>query len=148
MSILPLANSSADQPGHNYQASIGGTAPASVASSGLFTRFKGPFGVCPVQLFGMLLSGEAVYFRARGKKVEMEIKSAPHAEPHAHYVKLLDVNHELGTGILPNDICVEYINRWLADYISRCPAKDQPFRGKSYVENEAESSLVLDENMA
>lgn len=88
--------------------------------SSYFSAFCGPWGGCPVQLTGHLKTGEYVYFRARGCRVELEISKTEEQQPHARYLKELHVlNHELGTGVLPAEICTIFISRWLDDYLKR-----------------------------
>ena len=155
MSILPLGTSSSDKPARDYQARLNRLtqpAPAQLAAilpsclleagenaelraSGLIAQHFGPAGICPVQLFGLLENGEFVYFRARGRKVELEISRDPEDEPHAVYRKFLNVNHELGCGILPVEVCVDFIKAWLADYNSRSQ--------KDFICEEAEETLEL-----
>lgn len=130
MSLLPLGNSSADRPARQYHERLNQGRPLprlgdcqennELARSGLFSQHFGPCGACPVQLVGYLESGEFVYFRARGRKVELQISRDPDAPVHASYFQELEVvNHELGTGVLPVAICLEYIKNWLSDYASR-----------------------------
>lgn len=155
MSILPLGTSPSDKPARDYQARLNrltqpapepfaATLPscvleagenAELSASGLLARHFGPAGMCPVQLFGLLESGEFVYFRARGRKVELQISRSPEDEPHATYRKKLLVNHELGCGVLPVEVCVGYIKAWLSDYKSRSL--------KEFSFEEAEETLEL-----
>lgn len=148
MSFLPLGYGTADKPGRDYLARLNGgrkLPPANprLAQMRLFVEFWGPDGICPVQLEGILPNGEFVYFRARGNKVELEVSSEYQGEPHAHYLKLLDTNHELGTGALPDEVCVAFIARWIADYSSRLPGIHQPFSGEPFNVSEAEESIVI-----
>lgn len=157
MSIMPLGNSSADRPGRQYQDKLNARAKLpklisdagenpELAACGWFSAFWGPAGCCPVQLMGILKNGEAVYFRARGKRVELEVGKDFDSVPHARYIKLLDVtDEELGTGVLPLAICVEYIKRWFAGYISLCGSVETPYCGKSFKVNEPEESISLHE---
>lgn len=88
--------------------------------SDYFESCTGPWGACPVQLTGRLKSGEFVYFRARGRRVELEISTDEESTPNVRYSKELHVlNHELGTGVLPTEICLSFISRWLDDYQNR-----------------------------
>jgi hypothetical protein len=154
MSILPLGNSSADRPAREYQERLNrprlprllkdAKSDPALSASGYFSEFWGPDGICPVQLMGFLKNGEFVYFRARGKKLELEIAATVDGAPHARYSKLLDVrNSELGTGNLPVALSVEYIERWLGDYRSRCGGEDKPYSGAPFELSEAEEAITL-----
>ena len=148
MSLLPLGNSSADRPAREYQTRLNRgrklpEANSDLAAAGLFTEFWGPAGGCPVQLEGILPNGEFVYFRARGTKVELEVSANCDGEPHARYIKRLVVaNHELGTGVLPVPICVEYIKRWVGDYLRRCQPRAR-FAGENFTVNEPEETISI-----
>ncbi len=148
MSILPMGNTTADQPGREYHARLNGgrklpAANADLAQARLFKEFWGPSGACPVQLEGILPNGEFVYFRARGNKVELEVSSVYQGPAHAHYLKQLETNHELGTGVLPQEICVSYIKRWLADYSQRLSNPHAPYSGEQFKVSEPLESIVI-----
>lgn len=154
MSILPTGNSSADRPACDYQAHLNRLrlpqvlrnprCDESLSQSGFFKDFWGPNGICPVQLMGLLKTGEFVYFRARGNKVELEISATVDGAPHARYSKRLDVrNSELGTGALPASICVEFITRWLRDYRQRCSAEFSTYTGAPFLVSEADEEMEL-----
>lgn len=154
MSILPLGNSTADRPAREYQERLNrGRLPRlicdakcdpTLARAELFSEFWGPDGICPVQLMGFLKNGEFVYFRARGKKVELEISATVDAAPHARYSKQLDVkNSELGTGELPAAICVDYVQRWLGDYSKRCGTSEKTYVGEAFTVSEPEEAITL-----
>jgi len=147
MSILPMGNTDADQPGREYQARLNQEqklppANAELAKAGLFQKFWGPAGACPVQLKGILPNGEFVYFRARGNKVELQIFSVQGIQ-QAHYLKQLETGHELGTGMLPEDICVSYIRRWLADYTQRLSNPQERYSGAPFTVTEPVESIVI-----
>lgn len=154
MSILPLGNTPADRPAREYQERLNRPrlpqllrdpkSDKTLAQADLFSEFWGPDGACPVQLMGFLRNGEFVYFRSRGKKVEMEVSATVDGAPHACYCKLLNVkNDELGTSRLPIQICVEYIRRWLSDYASRCGSIGSKYKGEPFVVSEPEEEIAI-----
>jgi hypothetical protein len=145
MSLLPLGNSSADQPAHAHQRRHGGQNPVSrISKSGCFKTYRGPYGGCPVQFEGTLQNGEYVYFRARGKRVELTVSPNKDANAHATYKKeLLITNHELGCGVLPEEICEDFICRWVGDYLSRCSSSQSRYAGAAYVVEEPSESKEI-----
>lgn len=97
-----------------------------LAASGWFQSGDGPYGGCPVQLFGRLHTGECVYFRARGDSVSLEISSADDPDcdhPHRVFKETMIVDHELGTGVLPTPQVVLLIQKWLTEYLGAQPAE-------------------------
>ncbi len=150
MSLLPLGNSSADEPAHRYFDHMGtqlpmwpagATAHPELRASGFFREFWGPSGGCPVQLMGILKNGDFVYFRARGKKVELEISREVDGEVHACYRKRYEIKHELGTGILPESVAVPLIKRWLTDYSGKLASLETAYAGEPYELTEVEETL-------
>ena len=147
MSILPMGDTTADQPGREYQARLNKErklppANPELEKTGLFKKFWGPAGACPVQLKGILPNGEFVYFRARGNKVELQIFSVQGTE-QAHYLKQLETDHELGTGVLPEEICVSYIKRWMADYTQRLSDPQAPYSGAPFEVTEPVERIAI-----
>lgn len=97
-----------------------------LVAGGWFQKAVGPFGGCPVQLYGRLHNGECVYFRARGRFVELEISSPDdhHFEnPHRRFKEEVFIDHELGAGVLPTSVAVEFIEKWLTEYLGEKPAE-------------------------
>lgn len=91
----------------------------------------GPFGLCPVQLYGRLVNGEFVYFRARYDLAEMEIRSTPKAKPHRQFSVEVRADTELGAGGMPVDEAVELIETWLTEYLGPKPdGRQEAKRGR------------------
>lgn len=88
-----------------------------------FSVHSGPDGRVPVQLIGTLVSGEYVYFRARGCEATLEI-AASQADWRndrllASWSKKVEYDPEnlFGLGVMEADECVELITSWLDEYL-------------------------------
>jgi hypothetical protein len=82
---------------------------------GLFASCEGPSGAMPTQLFGTLVTGEYVYFRARHNVCKMEI-----SEDSRNQSRLLAryVVQYWDAGWIEGDKVCELIKTWLDRYYS------------------------------
>ena len=91
-------------------------------ATGWFVQFWGPSGAFPVQLMGLLTTGETVYFRARGTLITLEV--AAHADNLdsdrviARFRKdvTVDAEHEFGASMMDDDEAAELIEQWLGEF--------------------------------
>jgi hypothetical protein len=82
---------------------------------------------------GILQNGEFVYFRARGKTVELTIAPAIDDAPHARYSQTVSVpQSELGAGDLSTPFCLSFIKRHLQDYLARCKSPQDRYSEAPY----------------
>lgn len=119
----------------NTDIAVQARAQIALRHSGFFSHWKGPYGAVPVQFLGELKTGEFVYFRARGRKLSMQIAAsqgdweesrylanfeepydAPNAEPNAQPNS--ETEDPFGAGLCPADRCATQILTWLKLYQS------------------------------
>ncbi len=94
-------------------------------ATGLFAQFWGPAGGVPVQLMGVLTTGEQVYFRARGKNITLEV-SRSQDDPErnngiiARYRKdaIVDDDNPFGASLIDVDEAAGLIDGWLQRFIA------------------------------
>ncbi|MDX1987205.1 MAG: hypothetical protein SFV17_11015 [Candidatus Obscuribacter sp.] len=96
-------------------------AQTALQDSGYFRRWQGPFGAVPVQFLAELTSGEFVYFRARGKKLSMQIAATAADWQESRYLASFEEPYRhaqdtLGAGLCPADHCTTQILAWLKLY--------------------------------
>lgn len=101
--------------------------------TGWFKGGIGPFGGCPVQVFARLNTGELLYFRARNDMVEMEI-SIQGQQPHRKFSQQVNIPGELGAGAMPVSMAVDFIERWLTEYLGEMPVQKEGKMGGKLVE--------------
>lgn len=88
-----------------------------------FSAHSGFHGKVPVQLIGTLVSGEYVYFRARGCEATLEIASTQADWSNdrilARWSKKVEYDPEnpFGLGLMEPDACVELVKPWLDEYL-------------------------------
>lgn len=93
-------------------------------ATGLFAQFWGPSGGFPVQLMGVLRTGEQVYFRARGKNITLEVSRSLGDRDNgliARYRKdaiVDDGNNQFGASLIDVDEACGLIEGWLIRYIA------------------------------
>lgn len=103
------------------EAAISARAQTALLDSGYFQRWQGPFGAVPVQFLAELKTGEFVYFRARGKKLPMQIAATAADWQESRYLASFEEPYELsqeplGAGLCPKDHCTTQILSWLKQY--------------------------------
>lgn len=92
--------------------------------TGWFRQFWGPAGAFPVQLMGLLTTGELVYFRARGSKVTLEVAASEDefdgAAVIARFRKdvVVDEAHEFGASMMDADEAAELVEQWLGEFLA------------------------------
>lgn len=92
--------------------------------SDLFQRWQGPFGAVPVQFVGELKQGHYVYFRARGKKIAMQIASSEEHWQNSEYLAEFEEPYfdaeggPLQAGLCPSDFCANKIVAWVKIFIA------------------------------
>jgi len=92
--------------------------------TGWFTQFWGPAGAFPVQLMGLLTTGETVYFRARGSKITLEVaNSEDELDGDAVIARfrkdvVVDDVNEFGASLMDQDEAAELIEQWLGEFHS------------------------------
>jgi hypothetical protein len=92
--------------------------------SGWFSQFWGPSGGFPVQLMGLLTTGETVYFRARGSKITLEVAACRDDLDGDNVIArfrkdvVVDAANEFGASLMPEDEAAELIEQWLGEYRS------------------------------
>lgn len=92
-------------------------------ATGWFLQFWGPSGQWPVQLIGVLTSGEYVYFRARGSRITLEVAASQEDWSASRYLarffKRFETSDEYpyGASTLEPEKCVELIKGWLTEYL-------------------------------
>ena len=78
-------------------------------ATGRVVALYGPSGLCPVQAWGTLTTGEEFYFRARGTKASLEISSK--------FAVIWQTSEVIGVfplaGYLSPEKCVELLTEWL-----------------------------------
>ncbi len=95
---------------------------ARLESLGWFSQFWGPSGGFPVQLMGLLTSGELVYFRARGNKITLEVAASEDEldsdDVIARFRKdvVVDVEHEFGASMMDADEAAALVEQWLGEF--------------------------------
>ncbi|HEY9788054.1 MAG TPA: hypothetical protein V6D17_21880 [Candidatus Obscuribacterales bacterium] len=93
-----------------------------LVATGWFRQFWGPSGAFPVQLVGVLTSGEYVYFRARGSEIKLNIATSEEDVFSAccptTFRKDCEVNEDnpFGASMLDPACAVELIKNWLTEY--------------------------------
>lgn len=95
-----------------------------LAETGWFSQFWGPTGAFPVQLMGVLTSGELVYFRARGTKITLEV--AQHEDDLdtdnvvARFRKdvVVDTVNEFGASMMDENEAAALVEQWLGEFRS------------------------------
>lgn len=93
-------------------------------ATGWFTQFWGPSGGFPVQLMGLLTTGETVYFRARGSRITLEVAaSADELDGDRVIARFrqdvtVDAENEFGASLMDVDEAAVLIERWLGEYRS------------------------------
>jgi len=97
---------------------------ARLEETGWFTQFWGPTGAFPVQLMGLLTTGELVYFRARGKKITLEVAACDDDFDSDRVIArfrqdvVIDDDNEFGASMMEEDAAAELIERWLGEFRS------------------------------
>lgn len=92
--------------------------------TGWFTQFWGPAGAFPVQLMGLLTTGETVYFRARGSKITLEVAACEDDldgdNVLARFRKdvVVDETNQFGASMMGEDEAAELVERWLGEFRS------------------------------
>jgi len=95
-----------------------------LVQTGWFSQFWGPAGAFPVQLMGLLTSGETVYFRARGTKITLEVAACEDEldgdRVIARFRKDAVVNetNPFGASLMDADAAAELIEQWLGEFRS------------------------------
>ena len=90
--------------------------------TGWFSQFWGPAGAFPVQLMGLLTTGELVYFRARGSKITLEVAASEDEfdgdSVVARFRKdvVVDEANEFGASMMDADAAAELIEQWLGEF--------------------------------
>lgn len=91
-------------------------------ATGWFTQFWGPSGAFPVQLMGLLTSGETVYFRARGSKITLEVAASEDELVGDRVIARfrkdvpVDADNEFGASLMDEDEAAELIEQWLGEF--------------------------------
>ena len=91
-------------------------------ATGWFTQFWGPAGGFPVQLMGLLTTGEQVYFRARGSKITLEVATSDDDFDSDRVIArfredvVVDAEHEFGASMMDADEAAVLIEQWLGEY--------------------------------
>lgn len=97
---------------------------ARLEATGWFSQFWGPTGAFPVQLMGLLTSGELVYFRARGNKITLEVAASDDDFGSDRVIArfredvVVDDANEFGASLMDEDAAAELIERWLGEFRS------------------------------
>lgn len=111
----------------NADIALQASAQTALQDSGCFTHWRGPYGAVPVQFLGELKTGEFVYFRARGRKLSMQIAATQSDWEESRYLAnfeepyeapAMDAEDPFGAGLCPADRCVAQILTWLKLYQS------------------------------
>ncbi len=90
--------------------------------TGWFTQFWGPSGAFPVQLMGLLTTGETVYFRARGSRITLEVAASEDELDGDRVIArfrrdvTVDADNEFGASLMDEDAAAELIEQWLGEY--------------------------------
>ena len=112
----------------------------SLIASGWFSDLHGPYGKVPVQFVGSLVSGEYVYFRARGEEVSLEVYPSEadfEADLNliARYSEKVERHDDLGAGLMDNETCVGYIKEWVSTYLThKRQAEEVSRQVESYIQ--------------
>ncbi len=97
---------------------------ARLEATGWFSQFWGPSGAFPVQMMGLLTSGETVYFRARGSKITLEVVASEDELDSDRVIARfrkdvpVDADHEFGASLMAEDEAAELIEQWLGEFRS------------------------------
>lgn len=91
-------------------------------ATGWFVQFWGPSGAFPVQLMGLLTTGETVYFRARGSKITLEVAAREDELDSDRVIArfrkdvVVDADNEFGASLMDEDEAAELIEQWLGEF--------------------------------
>ena len=100
-----------------------------LTETGWFQKMVGPFGKVPVQFFGVLATGEFIYFRGRGKEASLEVYPSQEDEENgcnliARYSMtyparqdLQDGEVDFGAGVMPEATAQALIQEWVSTYL-------------------------------
>ncbi len=82
--------------------------------TGWFSQLDGPEGQFPAQAFGTLMSGEDVYFRARGTRAALEVTPTEGQGPRRRYEKVLGSGRDAAE--LDSEDWAKMMRKWLTLY--------------------------------
>ncbi len=89
-----------------------------LVATGWFRSLNGPFQHHPVQFYGVLTTGEYVFFKARETTIKLDVYPSFQRSDNKDRLVRYEQRVETDPGDMSDEQCLVYIKRWIAQYLA------------------------------